>query len=401
MIAHIDADSFFASVLQRKHPHLRGKPLLAMGMGGGCVIAASYEAKAKGVKTGMPFKQARELCPEAEVMHADFAETAIASHQIEAIIQGNCPIIEQYSIDEWFLDIRTLVGGLPFDLLLWAQDIQKEIASATGLTVSIGVAPSKLLAKMAGEEHKPAGATVVEKHQIEAFLSRRPAAAIPGIGRRREVHAKAKNWTTAWDIAAADDAMLRKLFGSPGVDLKRELNGEALSPVATSEAPPKSISRTRSFKPTKDPKMIWAYAMQHLSYTILKMRTQDLSARGISLWLRDDKYHHEGLQVKLPQYMDTEEDITPFARKAFDRMYDRNMRYTQVGFCLWNLNGKSAEQFSLFEAPEHTMEDEVLQQSMDKLRRRFGREVVMRGSALPVHKPEKRKIGLNYVEMKG
>jgi nucleotidyltransferase/DNA polymerase involved in DNA repair len=397
MLAHVDADCFFVSVLQRKHPKLKGKPILAMGMGGGCVIAASYEAKAKGVKTGMPYKQAMELCPEAINVPADFAETALASHQIEAILQGHCPVMEQYSIDEWFMDLATLVGGVPFDLLLWAKDVQKEILMMTDLSVSIGIGPSKILAKMAGEEHKPAGCTVVEKHQIEAFLGRRPAAAIPGIGRRRDVHAKAKNWTTAWDIANADAGLLQQMFGKPGVDLKRELLGERLSEVATEGAPPKSISRTRTFKATKDPKMIWAYALQHLSYTVLKMRNQDLSCRGISLWLRDNRYHHDGIQLRLPRPMDTEEDITPFARKAFDRLRDHNLLYNQVGFCLWNLSPKGSEQFSLFESPKHAMEDEDLQQSLDNLRKKFGREVVIRGSQLPVHNPERRKIDLSIV----
>jgi nucleotidyltransferase/DNA polymerase involved in DNA repair len=217
MIAHIDADSFFASVLQRKHPQLRGKPLLALGMGGSSVIAASYEAKAKGVKTGMPLREALLLCPEAEQMPSDFAETSIASHQIEAVLQNHCPIMEQMSIDEWFLDLRSLVGGIPFDLLLWAKDIQKEVLAMTGMSVSVGIGPSKLLAKMASEYRKPAGCTVIEKHQIETFLADRPAQAIPGIGHRRSIQTKARSWDTAWDIATADDVLLQKLFGRPAL----------------------------------------------------------------------------------------------------------------------------------------------------------------------------------------
>ena len=397
MIAHIDADSFFASVLQRKHPHLRGKALLALGMGGGCVIAATYEAKAKGVKTGMPLKEALALCPEALQVQSDFAETAMASHQIEAIIQGHSPVVEQYSIDEWFVDLNAVVGGVPFDLMLWARDLQKEIMDSTGLSVSIGVGPSKILAKMAGEEHKPAGVTVVEKHQIEAFLSRRPVMAIPGIGPRRGSHAQARNWTTAWDFAAADDAVVDRLFGSSGTELQQELRGICMSPVRAEESPQKSFSRARSFKPTNDAKLIWAYAVQHLSYTVLKMRTQDDSTRLISLWLRNDRYHYEGMQVKLPQPMDTEEDITPYVRKAFERLLKRDGRYTQVGFALGNLQPKGAAQFSLFESPKHAMEDEDVQQSLDGLRRKFGREVVMRGSALPVHKRKKRELNLPIV----
>jgi len=398
MLCHIDADSFFASVLQRKHPNLRGLPLLAMGMGGGCVIAASYEAKATGVRTGMPLREAMKLCPKAAQMPADFAETTLASQQIESIIQSHCPIIEQYSIDEWFLDMQTCVGGIPFDLLLWAKDIQKEILTMTDLSVSIGVAPARILAKMAGEETKPAGCTVIEKHEIEAFLSRRPVMAIPGIGSRRGAHAQAKKWDTAWDFAIADRGVVQKLFGKGGVELQRELMGERVYEVVSESDAQKSISRTRSFRATNDRQHIWAQTMQHISYCVLKMRTQESMARGISLWLRDNRFHHDGAQVKLPQAMDTEEDITPYVRKAFDKMLCKIPTCTQVGFALWNLVPKAASQFSLFESAAHAIEDESLQSSMDGLRKKYGREVVIRGSALPVHTNKKRGLDLSVFE---
>ncbi|HVW66329.1 MAG TPA: DNA polymerase IV [Candidatus Peribacteraceae bacterium] len=398
MICHIDADSFFASVLQRKHPRLRGKPLLALGMGGGCVIAASYEAKAKGVKTGMPLRDALALCPQAERMSSDFAETALASHQIESIIQNHCPVIEQMSIDEWFLDLDTLVGGVPFDLFLWAKDIQKEIMTMTGLSVSVGVGPSKLLAKMASEYRKPAGVTVVEKHTIETFLADRPAAAIPGIGRMRELHTKARHWDTAWDIATADTATLQKLFGKQGPELQQELLGECLFEVNAESAQPQSISRTRSFKALKGSDVVWAHVLQHVSYCVLKMRKQKLCTRGISVWLRDNKYEHSGLQLKLPQPFDTEEAITPYVRKLFLQLFDKHTLYTQAGFALWNLHERASKQFSLFRDANDMIEEETLQQSLDELRIKYGREVVIRGSALPVHDPHKRKLDLPMFE---
>lgn len=399
MLAHIDADSFFASVLQRKHPHLRGLPLLAGGMGGGIVIAASYEAKACGVRTAMRISDALKLCPKATVMPADFAETSLASEQIESIIQSHCPVIEQYSIDEWFLDLKTMVGGIPFDLLLWAKEIQQEILATTDLSVSIGIGPSKILAKMAGEEKKPAGCTVVEKHEIEMFLSRRPVMAVPGIGHRRGAHAQIKKWDTAWDFAIADQVVVQKLFGKGGVDLQQELLGTQVYEVSTDDAPQKSISRCRSFKGTADKQHIWAQVMQHISYSVLKMRTQGTTARGITLWIRDAHYHHDGLQLKLPQAMDTEEDITPYAKKAFDRLIGKGSpKVTQVGFGLWNLGPKGASQFSLFESPAHALEDEHLQSSMDTLRKKYGREVVIRGSALPVHHKKERALDLSTFE---
>lgn len=398
MLAHIDADSFFASVLQRKHPQLRGKPLLAGGMGGGIVIAASYEAKACGVKTAMRISEALKLCPKATVMPADFAETSLASQQIEAIVQSHCPVIEQYSIDEWFLDLKTCVGGIPFDLLLWAKDVQQEILKMTDLSVSIGVAPTRILAKMAGEEKKPAGCTIIERHEIEAFLGRRPIMAIPGIGRQRGAHAQAKKWDTAWDFAIADRGVVQKLFGIGGVELQREISGERVYGVESESGPQKSISRARSFKMTDDRQYIWAQAMQHISYCVLKMRTQDQMTRGISIWLRDHQFHHDGLQVKLPQAMDTEEDITPYVRKAFDKLLFRMPRCTQIGLALWNLVPKAAAQFSLFESPAHAIEDEHLQHSMDGLRKKYGREVVIRGSALPVHKKKERELDFSTFE---
>lgn len=394
MICHIDADSFFASVLQRKFPKLRGKPLLALGMGGGCVIAASYEAKALGVRTGMPLKEAKKLCPKAECVPSDFAETGLASQQIEAILQNHCPVIEQYSIDEWFLDLKTLVGGVPFDPLFWAEDIQKEILNDTGLSVSIGISHSKLLAKMAGEEKKPAGLMVIEKHQIEDFLARRPAEAIPGIGRRRNVHAKANQWTTAWDIAAADTDTLKKLFGSPGVDLQRELRGEVVSPVSTEDEPQKSISRCRSFKPTEDTKIVWAYLLQHVSYCTLKMRTQESSSMGISVWVRDNQYRHSGVQLRLPQLMDTEEDITPYVRKAFDRVCTKHGSYTQTGFCLWDLHPRGSKQFSLFESSKDALQEEKLQESLDGLRQRYGRDVIVRGPGIILPQTSKKMLSI-------
>lgn len=132
MIAHIDVDAFFASTLVRKNPRFRGKPLLALGMGGSCVIAASYEAKAKGVKTGMTLKDALILIPDTIRIPSDFHEAALASREIENILAEQCPLLEQMSIDEWYLDLRSLTGGLPQNLSEWARKIQREIQERTG-----------------------------------------------------------------------------------------------------------------------------------------------------------------------------------------------------------------------------------------------------------------------------
>lgn len=393
MICHVDADAFFASVLQRRDPRLKGKPLLALGMGGGCVIAASYEAKAFGIKTGMPVFEARKLCPGVLEVQSDFRETGLASEQIETILRRHCPVVQQMSIDEWYLDLATCVGGVPPDCRKWALAIQDEVLWKTDISVSIGIAPSKLLAKMAGEYRKPAGVTVLGTTDVSAeeMLRQRPAAAIPGIGRQRTKVTEKRGWLTAWDIASANPEELRMFFGKGGPELHAELNGTPLSDVTTEEAPPKSVSRARSFKATGERARLWAHILQHLQYVILKMRRQNLAAHGITLWLRDNEFHFRGDGVRLPQLFDTEEQILPYARQCFERTFRKDKRYTQVGFGLWGLLPPGAVQVSLFADPGAHDEREALQKSLDALRDKFGKNVIHRGSAV-VAREKKRKI---------
>lgn len=410
MIAHLDADAFFASVLQRKHPRLKGKPLLALGMGGGMVIAASYEAKACGVKTGMSLPEALRLCPDASHMPSDFAETLRASKQIEALILRHCPLVEQYSIDEWFLDLTTVVEGVPRNLSQWARTLQKTIRQSTDMSVSIGVAPSKILAKMASDYRKPKGVTVIspsshggggrgveEKITIELFLRHHKAADIPGIGSARQIHAQAQHWETAWDIAQAPTITIQKLFGRPGLDLQRELLGECIDPVSDATDPPKSISRCRSFSSTHSDALLQASLCQHLLFCVLKMRIHGLQCRSVSVWVRDGQYRHHTLRVRLPRPMDTEDMLLPYASALLQRLRKRAQSATQIGIALTELQPHALTQLSLFTPPQKIVSDERLQSSLDSLRKRFGREAVIRGSMLPVHRKKERPWDVSVI----
>lgn len=414
MICHIDADAFFASALERRRPELKGKPILALGMGGGCVIAASYPAKAKGVKTGMRMTEAKKLCPEAIALPSDFDEALLASKQIESILQNHFPIMQRYSVDEWFVDMNSIPGGYPKHPDAYIQTLQDTVLASTSLTVSIGVGSSKLLAKMASEYKKPAGLTIVTNQHtntlsrqgvsgcgpkgriyvhLKDFLFDRPAAAIPGIGKRRELHSEAHNWHTAWDIAKADQETIVTLFGRPGLFMQRELNGECIEPVVLEKAPPKSISRTRSFRKTTDREFVYAHLLHHLTYTMLKMRREGLACKLISVWLRGDSYMFEKKESKLPLPMDTEEQVLPYVHRCFEKLYEHGKAYTQIGLGLYGLNPKGGVQYCLFEDPKKTDEAEDVQQALDSLHKRYGRESLKRASALPVESAKKQRLG--------
>ncbi len=463
MIAHVDADSFFASVLVRQNPALKGKPLLALGMGGSCVIAASYEAKAKGVKTGMRVKDALLLAPDALRIPSDYRETGLASQQIESVLRDVSPVIEQMSIDEWFLDLQAAVGGLPASLPTFAERIRKDVLTRVGLSVSVGIAPSKLLAKMASEYRKPGGVTVVvlnpppppapppaltpnpspkgrgecfclfpmsknnyrthtfpspsggrvrdeggtthnkqthEELRVRAFLSDRPAAAIPGIGPRRQVHCEVEGWATAWDIAQAPPDKLKKLFGRPGLEMQRELLGERVFAVHEDTNPQQSISRARSFLAEGRTDVLWAHMLRHLEYIILKMRRMHQAAKGLSVWLRDASYAYKSTHCPLPRPLDTEEALQPFLRRCFHEIYERNMTYTQTGLALWKLCPGGKRQLSLFEDPRKVIGEESLQDSLDALHKRYGRNAITKGSALHVKSGTKKGLGMPIYESK-
>jgi len=394
MFCHIDADAFFASVLQRKDPRLRGKPLLALGAGGGIVIAASYPAKAKGVKTGMRLNEAKKLCPDAIVRLSDFTEACAASEQIEAILRRLTSEVEQMSVDEWFLELKTLVGGVPADLAAWARELQSKIIRSVGIGMSVGIAPTKLLAKMASEYRKPVGVTVIspsptgrggqggEGISNEIFLKDRPVAAIPGIGRSRQVHAASLHWQTAYDFAYADQNTVVHLFGRPGCDLQDELKGIPRSSVIAQSAPPQSISRGRSFRCTYDQAEIFGIIVRHVSICILRMRGEHLACRRITVWLRDSAFHFADDHMRLPRPMATEDALLPYVRHCFENLWRRMNGCTQVGLALCDLITEGPAQYSLFQEPTRLDRAEEVQSTLDLIRTRFGRGSIMRATGL-------------------
>ena len=409
MFAHIDVDSFFASVLQRKNPKLRGQPLLALGMGGGCVIAASYEAKAFGVKTGMTLKDARPLCPHAIAVPSDFSEALLASREIESILRDEGSFIEQASVDEWYLDVRALPRAREIDLPAWATNLQASVLRKTALTISIGVAPSKLLAKMAAEYRKPAGVTVIDDHAhdrrdapaarlchgrmcISDFLRDRPAAAIPGVGHRRVRKTDAHGWKTAYDVAHADGEAILRIFGRPGLELQAELRGQSVWAVETEPEPPKSISRCRSFRNTTDRSLMFSHLLDHLTYTTLKMRRHSLACTMIGVWLRDQEYGHRGWNAKLPLPAWNQDQLLPFVRYCFNRSYKQGFRSTQIGLALCGLRPQPSLQYSLFERTKKTEAAEQTQQALDSVHARYGRDALLRGSALPTRSGRRKNV---------
>ncbi len=217
---HIDMDAFFASVEQRDHPELKGKPVVVGGTpeGRGVVSTASYEARKFGIRSAMPAAQAKRLCPQAVFVRPNFEKYSEASEQVMAILRQHTDLVEAVSIDEAYLDVTQHRLGVE-DPVMIASLIKQNIHALTNLTASAGVAPNMFLAKIASDFKKPDGLTVVKPSEVQSFLQNLPVRQIPGVGPVTEKELHALNIYTVGNLARMETGFLVAHFGKMGLFL--------------------------------------------------------------------------------------------------------------------------------------------------------------------------------------
>src|SRR5436853_7245397 len=225
-ILHVDMDAFYASVEQRDQPDLRGKPVIVGGVKGrGVVSAASYEARKFGVHSAMPISTARQLCPKGIFLPVRMQHYAEIGRQIRALFLSFTPLVEPLSLDEAFLDVHGCEGlfGPAPEI---ARQIKQRIRAEIGLIASVGVAPNKYLAKLAGDFGKPDGLTILPPEQVKEFLSPLPVGRIWGVGAKGEKRLHDLGIRTIGQIAALSEKVLSDRFGEMGRQIWQLANGQ-------------------------------------------------------------------------------------------------------------------------------------------------------------------------------
>jgi DNA polymerase-4 len=225
-ILHVDMDAFYASVEQRDNPALRGRPIAVGGDPNrrGVVAAASYEARAFGVRSAIPMARAVRLCPQLIIVHPDFRKYKAASQAVFEIFRSVTPLVEPMSLDEAYLDVTENAWGEPLGKTV-AERIKAEIRRATGLTASAGVAPNKFLAKIASAWKKPDGLTVIAPERVETFLQKLPVDALWGVGPVTAARLRERGIERLVDVRSADEQVLRDAVGSWTEWLRSLANG--------------------------------------------------------------------------------------------------------------------------------------------------------------------------------
>ena len=261
IILHADMDCFYAAVEMHDRPEIAGKPVIVgadpeAGAGRGVVSTCSYEARAFGVKSAMPIAQVYRLCPDAVYLRPDMAKYAAVSAEIMGIFKGTGCRVQQVSIDEAFLDASP-VGSFAAAREL-AVRLKQEIRERVGITCSFGVAPSKIVAKIASDFKKPDGLTVVTPEEVPAFLAPLPVRKIPGVGGKTGAHLESLGIMTIGDLATCDIQRLIGAFGRSAGLLREAALGHDESEVVERDGV-KSISKETTFaKDTDDPAEIAA-----------------------------------------------------------------------------------------------------------------------------------------------
>ena len=218
-IIHVDMDAFYASVEQRDDPQLRGKPVVVAWRGNRSVVcAASYEARAFGVRSAMPAVRAERLCPEAVFITPDFVRYRAVSHQVREIFKRHTDLIEPLSLDEAYLDVSENKAALPTATMV-ARTVRQQIRKELNLTASAGVAPNKFLAKLASDWRKLDGLFVIQPEEVDAFLLPLPVGKLPGVGKVTEEKLTKLGTKTVADLRALDLSVLEHHFGRYGVRL--------------------------------------------------------------------------------------------------------------------------------------------------------------------------------------
>jgi DNA polymerase-4 len=405
-ILHVDLDAFFAAVEQRDRPELRGKPVIVGGSeptARGVVSAASYEARRFGVHSAMPLRTAYALCPTGIFLPVNGRKYQSVSREVMTILRTFTPLVEPISIDEAFLDVtgsRALFGDGP----TIAAAIRSKVLQDVGLTASVGVASSKLVAKIASDLRKPDALVVVAPGGEAAFLAPLPISRLWGVGEKTAGALAEYGVTTLGDLAALPEALLVRRFGRHGASLGARARGLDADPVGGSD-PAKSIGHEHTFDvDTSDPDTIERTLLAMADGVASRLRSAGLKAGTVHVKVRDSTFRTITRQRTL---LDPTDQTEPIWRVALElaRPELRGLRIRLLGVTASHLGER--QQLGMFdEGPGAVGVDRRRRatQAADAVRRRFGDGAMTRarllGADLPAPferdpmKPLERRTGM-------
>jgi DNA polymerase IV len=377
-ILHADVDAFFASVEQRDNPKLRGRPVI---VGTGVVLAASYEAKAHGVDTAMGGARARRLCPQAIVVEPRMSAYSAASKALFRVFEDTTPLVEGLSIDEAFLDVQGLrrLSGTPVEI---AKRLRREVREQVGLPVTVGVARTKFLAKVASGVAKPDGLLVVPPDRELAFLHPLDVERLWGVGKVTAAKLRGRGITTVGQVARLGEATLISMLGrAAGRQLHALAHNRDPRPVRPNRRRGSIGSQRALGRSPRSPDAVDADVIALVDRVTRRMRAASRVGRTVVLRLRFDDFSRATRSHTLPQPTAETQVILTTMRGLLStaRPMIEHRGLTLVGLSVANLDNDDAVQLVLPFEPHSCA---ALDAALDEIRDRFGLDAVTRAVLL-------------------
>ncbi len=377
VILHIDGDAFFVSVEVAKNPALKGLPVVT-GEERGIVSALSYEAKALGVSRGMSIYRVKKDFPQVTILPGDYKAYAHYSEMMFDIVRRYAYDIEEYSIDECFADMTGLDRTLKLSYRQIAEKIKKEVNEELGLSVSVGLAPTKVLAKVASNWVKPNGLTIIERSNVNEFLAKKPIEKIWGIGPKTAQILTKRGIHTALDFSNKSLEWVRQNLSAPYESIWRELHGEIAIGMDTElKTTYSSIQKTHTFHPaTGDKLFLWSQLSKNIEDACRKARRYKLVPLKIVIFLKDQNMKYTKASVRLKTPSNAPEIILEEMCEQFDSIYARGTKYRTTGVTLENLVENYVQQEDLFNTGSKAKKLQIIHQQIDTLEDKLGKRVV-------------------------
>lgn len=389
MFALVDCNNFYASCERVFKPELNGKPIVVLSNNDGNVIARSKEAKALGVEMTAPLFKIKSFLEKnhIHIFSSNYALYGDLSERVMNTLAEFVPRIEVYSIDEAFLDFS---GFIYKDLATLNQQIRQSVKQNVGIPVSIGVAPTKTLAKIANhvakQQFPEKGVFVANDAQtIEQMLQVFPVDRVWGIGRNHTKFLQKRGIESAWQLAQASDSFVQKNMTVIGLRTVKELRGESCLQMEDVTPPRKGIITSRSFaKTTDDLNLLKEYIATYASRAAEKLRLQNSCTTLVHVSLRTNRFNRNAPQyskscsIQLPTGSNDSSEVVRYAHRALEKIYLPNYQYKKAQVSLTGLIPKQEVQNDLFsyKAPQEQEKQEKLMQMLDKVNTKLGRDKV-------------------------
>ncbi len=392
-ILHIDGDSFFAACEVAKNPSLRGKPVIT-GKERGIVSACTYEAKARGVKRGVQLSEALKACPDAIILPSDYETYSLFSARMYEIVRRYTPAVEEYSIDECFADLTGLRRNHHMSYTAIGEAIRRDLERELGMTFSIGLSATKVLAKIGSKWKKPDGFTSIPLRDSKKFLEATPTINVWGIGPNTAAYLQKFGIRTARQFAERDEALIKDIVTKPIYEIWKELNGEVVYELDTEGRETyQSISKTKTFTPpSTDARFVGAQLSKNIENACIKARRWNLATPAVFFFLKTQDFRYHGCEIKLSHATCIPHDILAAVREHFPKVFKRGVQYRATGIVLMRLEDANKTQLDLFGSVMKTEAAKSVYKSLDEISAKYGKHAIFLGSSFHAMKPQLSKV---------